>query len=317
MRSDTHGIADQLLPVLGNLKIHMKIKRLLFFAFALIIFTKCLYAGEIHSLCNKDVNIFFDPSLRTVAEEVSEMFPLVREELEKIFGWDLNLRPSVLLIKEKNQFMSMSGSPYTVALAVPQKNLIVMDCSRLSMHPFDFRITMKHELSHLMLHHYITEKNLPRWLDEGICQWASDGIGDIIADRKRSSLNRAVLSKGIIPLRALEINFPQDKDSLLLAYEEGRSFILFIVSKYGKDALLSILDLMKTGEDPGTAVLNVLSISLDQLEKEWRDSLNNSITLFSQLSYYLYDILFALMAMISIYAFIKVIIRKRSYVDEE
>jgi hypothetical protein len=281
------------------------------------IFTPNLFAGEIHCLRKNNMAVFFEPSLETAAKEVAEIYPEAKAGLENVLGWDLNITPSVLLIKHTENFQRIAESPLTIAFAVPAKNLVVIDYSRMNINPFTLENTLKHELCHLLLHHHIKAPVLPRWLDEGVCQWLSDGIGDIIIDQKRSFLNKAALSRRFIPLRELERSFPQKENSLILAYEESKGFVTHITSKFGREGMLQVLDLMKKGEDTDTAILKAFSIPTQVLEKEWHDSLKSKITWFTNLSYHLYDILFALMGLITILAFIRLIIKKRALRNEE
>lgn len=281
------------------------------------IFTPNLFAGEIHCLKGNNVAVFFEPSLETAAKEVAEIYPEVKAQLENTIGWDLNLTPSVLLFKHTENFQRIAENPLTIAFAVPAKNLVVIDYSRMNIHPFTLENTLKHELCHLLLHHHIRVPVLPRWLDEGVCQLLSDGIGDIIMDQKRSLLNKAALSRRFIPLKALERSFPQKENSLILAYEESKGFVSHIASRFGREGILKILNLMKKGEDAETAILKALSMQTQVLEKEWHDSLKSKITWFAHLSYNLYDILFALMGLITILAFIRLIIKKRALKNEE
>lgn len=186
----------------------------------------------------------------------------------------------------------------------------------MARHPFTIENTLKHEMCHLLLHHHIKENLLPRWLDEGVCQWASDGIADIIIDQKRSLLNRAAHRGVFIPLGSLAHYFPSDNDGLMLAYEESKGFVSHIISLYGKEGMLSILNHMKNNESVEQAFIKALSMPLDDLEQEWHVSLRKEATWFILLSYYLYEILFGLMALISIFAFIKIILKKRAYMAE-
>jgi hypothetical protein len=281
------------------------------------IFAPSLFAGEIHCLKRNNMAVFFEPSLETAAKEVAEIYPEVKAQLENALGWDLNLTPSVLLFKHTENFQRIAESPLTIAFAVPAKTLVVIDYSRMNIHPFTLENTLKHELCHLLLHHHIKAPVLPRWLDEGVCQWLSDGIGDIIVDQKRSFLNKAALSSRFIPLRTLERSFPQNENSLILAYEESKGFVAHIISQFGREGILKVLDLMQKGQDTDTAILKALSIPTQVLEKEWHDSLKSKITWFILLSYHLYDILFALMGLITILAFIRLIIKRRALRNEE
>jgi hypothetical protein len=292
---------------------------ILLLATCLILFTKGLYGGEVQVLERDDIRVLFEPPLGAASKEVANVYQGIRGEIEGIFGWSLNFRPTVLLISDSKHFGRMAESPLTVAFAVPSKGLIVIDYSKMKRHPFNLQDTLKHEICHLLLHEHIKEAVLPRWLDEGVCQWASGGVVDIIMDQKRSLLNRAALRGKFIPLGSLRRGFPRDKDSLLLAYEESKGFVEHIIAKFGKEGILRVLEHMKRGEEADTAVLRSLSMPLDRLEEAWHRSLMRKMTWFTYLSYHLYEILFALGALITIYAFIRAIGRKRAYMkgDEE
>ena len=106
----------------------------------------------------------------------------LKSRLEKTFSWRLDSRASIVLIKDRKNFVNIAESPLTVAFAVPSKNLIVIDCSSVTAHPLSLELTLKHEMCHLLLHSNIKGGGLPRWLDEGTCQWVSGGFVDIIID---------------------------------------------------------------------------------------------------------------------------------------
>jgi len=294
-----------------------KIAVLILLASALVLFARCLFAEEIHVLETGNVKVLFEPALRPAAQEVIDVYPHIKTELENTIGWNLDLTPSVLLIKDRKFFQKMAESPITVAFAVPNRNLIVIDHSRMNTHPFTLRLTLKHELCHLLLHHHIGSRNLPRWFDEGICQWASGGIADIIMDQKRSLLNRAAFKGKFLDLGSLKDGFPSSREGMLLAYEQSKGFVTHIVSKFRKEGLLRILYQMKEGKNIEKAVLKSLSVPLETLEKEWQNSLRQNMTWFTYLSFHLYEILFALMALVSLYAFIKAILKKRAYMADE
>lgn len=293
----------------------MKTHFLFFILF--ILSAKSLCAGELNVLKDKDFAVFYAPPLKYAALEIADMYPGIKADLERIFGWKLNLKPSIILIKDRSKFQRMAESPLTVAFAVPSRNLIVIDHSKMHINPFNLGNILKHELCHLLLHHHIRGIALPRWLDEGIAQWASDGISDILMDQKRSLLNKATFRNRLIPLHRLQKGFPPDKGSLSLAYEESKSFVTYIISKFEKEGILTVLNYMRQGEDVDSAILKALSIPLGELEKKWHHSLKQRVTWFTYLSYHLYEILFSVAALITIYGFIRVIMRKRAYLKEE
>ena len=302
--------------IINNQQSTIRIAPFLFAAAFLIFFGVSLYAGERYLLEENGIKVLFEPPHESVARELAEIYPGVRAELENIFGWDLNITPSIILIKDSKQFQQIIRSPLTVAFAVPEKDLIVIDYSKMSAHPLNLRNIFKHELCHLLLHRHIKSAALPRWLDEGVAQWVSDGVGDIILDQKRSLLNKAAFMGRFISLGSLARGFPRREQDLILAYEESRSFVDHIVGKFGREGVLEILEHMKRGENVHAAVLRSCSISLGDLEKGWHSALRKRITWFTYLSYNLYEILFAFAALITIYAAIKLILRKRRLMKE-
>ena len=296
---------------------NFKEKLLLFFISIFVILTFRAEAKELQSFQTGHVKVLFDASLKSAAEEVLNLYPIIKGDIELLFNWKLNLRPSVLLVKTRGYFIKMAGDSLVVAFAVPQKSLIVIDYSKMLRHPFSLETTLKHELIHLLLHQHINEDVLPRWLDEGLCQWASDGIGEVIRDPKSSPLNRAAFSSRFIKLHELHRKFPSNKKARLLAYEEAKSFISYLVGRFGKEIIFQVLNHMKKGKKAEEAIQTATFIPFEKLEKEWHNSLREKSTWFTFLSYYLYEILFTLMAFITVVAFIRLRIKKKMYIYDQ
>lgn len=296
---------------------NLKETLLIFFIVLLVVLSFSAEAKGLQSFQTRYVKVLFDASLKSAAEETLYLYPIVKEDVESLFNWKLNLRPSVLLVKTREYFLKMAGDSLIVAFAVPEKNLMVIDYSKMVKHPFSLENTLKHEFIHLLLHQYIDEDILPRWLDEGLCQWASGGIGEIIRDPKSSRLNRAAFSRRFISLHELQYKFPPNKHARLLAYEESQSFISYLVGRFGKETILQVLNQMKKGKTAEAAIQTASSVPFEILEKEWHQSLRKKITWFALLSYYLYEILFASMAFITVAAFIRLQIKKKRYGDDE
>jgi hypothetical protein len=283
--------------------------------FLFMLFHGPLHAAQRGTLQDKGVIVLFDEPLKVAAEEAATLFPVLREELEKKLARPVNFRPTVVLIKETETFKRMAGTSHIVAFAIPEKNLMVIDYSKTRIDPFSIETTMKHELCHLLLHDHIKAGNMPKWLDEGICQWVSDGMSEIIMNRKSSVLDEAILSGRYISIRALTAHFPRDERYLVLAYEESKSLVEYMIGAFGEEALLSVLNDLEKGIEVDKALLRSLSISLDELESRWHHHLRRRITWVSYLINHLYEILFFLAAMVMIYGFIRGWMKKRAYQD--
>jgi len=267
--------------------------------------------GELNHLQGSQIDVYFPPSLSPGARRVLESYPRLKAQLEGALGWHLDLRPQVVLVGDESAFRRMAESPLTIAFAVPRRDLIVMDYSRASRRPVDFAHTLKHELCHLLLHAHVPEGRLPRWLDEGVAQWVSDGISDILVKERGSVLNRVAIRGDFIPLASLSGSFPSGEDRLVLAYEESKGFVNYLIGQYGRDRVPEVLERMRGGASVEQAVFEVVGVPLADLETAWHQSVRQRISWFTLISFHVYEILFGLMALLAGFAFLLAMIRKR------
>jgi len=296
----------------------MLFKRLCLFVLSIVFLALSVsfLSAETGSIQTGMANIVFEKPLIPVAREIAEIYPAVSSELSRTFRWEVDFSPDIVLAKDRDTFRKMVGSDSILAFAVPGRNLIVLDTSRVYTKPFTLRTTLKHELCHLVLHRNIQGDRLPRWLDEGICQWASGGIAELMAEDSDKALAQAAASDRLIPLRELE-RFPGEEKSLLLAYEESKSFVEYLISRSGEEGLLQAMGHFKEGNSLDEAIQRSFSMSLDDLEQDWQSRLKRKYTWFYYLSSNLYTILFVFAALITVYGFIRLMQKKRAYKDEE
>jgi hypothetical protein len=268
-----------------------------------------------------DLTILFDQGLSGGAKEALEIYPGIREDLEKTLKQKITFKPTVVLIKDTKVFQKMTDSSLAVAFAVPERDIMVIDYSRMNIDPFTIGLTMKHELCHLLLHQMAKRGLIPRWLDEGIAQWVSAGIPEIVMTSKRSHLNEAILSGKSLDMRALAEAFPRDDESLSLAYEASKSIVAYMIEKFGMEGMIRILDRIKEGEQWETAISEALSVPFDELQKNWRNDLKKKLTWYTYLINNLYEVLFFLAAVATLIGFVRAYLKKRAYMrqieDEE
>ena len=292
-------------------------KELLLFVIFLLLSHSSLYAEQASVIQKDEIVVVFEEPLRFVANEAVTIFPAIKSELENSLNLILDFRPTVVLTTNRERFEEMTGSTVVVAYAVPQRNLMVIDFTKMNTAPFSLASIMKHELCHLLLHNQVKNGRLPRWLDEGIAQLTSDGMAEIMMSRKGSILTKAVLSNNLFSMRVLSQSFPRDKESLLLAYEESKSFVEFINHEFGRRGIQDLLGHLQTGNEIDEAFLKSFAISLDELERTWQIHLRKKITWFTYLANNLYTILFFLAALITIGGFVRLLLKKRRYGEDE
>ena len=283
----------------------------------LLLIVSFAFAVEQTILETRELVVVYDAGLEQTAQQALAAYSVIKPELERSFQWRLDFRPTLVLLNDRKRFRQMAGHELVVAYALPKKKVVVIDHSKMNTSPFTLQTTFKHELCHLLLHHYIKDDNLPRWLDEGICQWASDGLADIIMDAKRDFLPAAILSDTDFDLEKLQHQFPRDKNGLILAYEQSKSVLEYLNREYGSQAILDFLKLLQQGYDLKSAFEIRFAISFEAFEYRWRAHLKKNINWFTYLSIHLYEILFVSAALLTVFGFIRKIIRRRAYSTQE
>ena len=305
----------------------------LFFLFTLLAVPlwASLWAAETGIIEREEIAIYYDKGLEKGAEEVLRIYPQIKNDLEKTLKRQLASAPAILLLKEET-FSRAADNAQVVAFAVPERNLIVIDYSKMSIDPFTVELTVKHELCHILLHASARGGRIPKWLDEGIAQWVSAGMAEILISPKRSLLNEAVISGKSLNLRALADAFPRDKESLHLAYEASKSFVTYLIERFGTDVITGtgvtgtgitgtgttgILDHIEKGEEWEIAISKSVSLSFGELQKEWHEDLRRKLTWYTYVINNLYEILFFLAAIIAVIGFVRALMRKRAYMRQD
>ncbi len=272
--------------------------------------------STLKSIQTDELIVSFDEQIDSFARELISIFPSVKTELARALGLPVTFRPRIVLVNQRDIFMKMVHSDLMVAFAASPQNLIVLDTTRIYTKPFTIKTTVKHELCHLLLHHNIKHEHLPRWFDEGVCQWASGGIAELMSTEEGKTLSKAVVSDSLIPIHELE-RFPHDGKPLILAYEESKDFIEYLVSEFGVQKLLKVLDYLREEYPIEEAFRESYAVSIYELEMKWHSSLKRKHTWFSYISNNLYTILFFIASLLTVYAFFRMLKKKRKQIDED
>ncbi len=132
-------------------------------------------------------------------------------------------------------------------------------------------VVIPHELTHLVFdtaarnpYHYP-----PRWLNEGIAVYLSESY----SASDRSAVDRAVNSASLMPLRALDGQFPTTADQFFLAYAESVSAVDFLVRTYGQPAMVTLVRTYANGVTDDEAFRAALGLDVAGFESAWLDSL--------------------------------------------
>jgi len=138
----------------------------------------------------------------------------------------------------------------------------------------EIRRIIPHEMSHMIVYQASLNpyNHPPLWLDEGLAVHNQE-TPDV---RFRPLLRDAADNGKLIPIRALNSPFPFSTDQALLSYAESESIVDFIISAYGSKYVGALVSAFKDELSYDQAVKKVLKESIDDLDKEWKASLNYS-----------------------------------------
>ena len=170
---------------------------------------------------------------------------------------------------EQFQEVQPDGAPPTWAIgtAYPARNLICLRSPRgMKGGRTDIEEVLRHEYTHLVLANALKGNDAPRWLDEGFTMLQSRGWNLSLT----YCLSRGVLRDALIPLEELTHGFPLDQDKAQLAYAQSISFVSFIKTEYGPEALPRLITGLAYGLDAETALKQATGLGLRNLERQWK-----------------------------------------------
>ena len=279
----------------------------------LFLFVYTTQAATWLEIKGKGLSVRFNSGLRAASEEVIGLFPSAKGFVEQKLKREIKNQVRIVLYKRHDEFTKLTGTDLIMAFAVPSRSLIVIDFSRMK-EPFTLEDTLRHELAHLALK---SQKAIPRWFDEGVAQWVAGGFNEFYPIRKQKILRAALSSGSLIPLWRLARSFPSERNALMLAYEESKSFIEFFIDKYGERGLIDVIERVSRGVDTEKAMEQVSGIQFRQLIAKWKQHIKSSYTWVHFVSNNIYEILFFLAALVTVAGFVVILIRKKRYVDED
>jgi len=135
-------------------------------------------------------------------------------------------------------------------------------------------IVVPHELTHLVFGTATDNPyhSPPHWLNEGLAVYLSQGFDS----NARSSVQNAVSDGSLMPLPSLDGQFPTAGDRFGLAYDESVSAIDFMVTTYGKPALVQLIRSYADGRTDDEAFSGALGVDVAGFEAAWTKSFGAS-----------------------------------------
>lgn len=265
-----------------------------------------------------DVAVYYDEAFAAQAQGVAKMYPQARAHIEQALGLKVDFRPQVVLVTKREEFAMASGGARITAFADSARGVMVIDYHAVGKAPFTMKGVLMHELCHLALARHIDGPGaLPRWLNEGVCQWASDGLGEYLIDATADDLPAAVMQDRLWPLGQLSEGFPGGQREFSLAYLQSKSFIEFVAKERGGESIRKLLALMASGQPLNAAFMEATGLELEAMEARHLAYLKRTHGWRTWLGQNLMEVLFVLAGLLLAAGFVRVLWRMKTYKDEE
>jgi hypothetical protein len=141
--------------------------------------------------------------------------------------------------------------------------------------PADSAVTVAHELTHLVFNEATFNRfhGPPRWLNEGIAVYLSEGYGD--SDRALVAV--AALNGTLIPLQGIAGLFPSPVDQFYLAYSEAVSAVDFFVRSYSDQTLWDLVRSYAQGLSDDDAFTAATGADVTAFNAAWVASLGAEV----------------------------------------
>lgn len=289
------------------------------FIIALILtFSLPAHAVEFESIETDDVVIKYEKGLGGVSSEIAGLIPPLKNEIQKMTGLFFNFSFKIVIYKYRETFRGLINNDMIAAFAMPGQDLIVLDYSQFRHDSLILRKIIMHEMCHLLLHKNIAANSLPRWFDEGVSQWVSGGINEIVNLPSTDALKKAFINGTLLPFSMISDTLPSDPATLILSYEQSRSMVDYIVQRYGENAIKGIITRLSNGAVFHDAIIYELRADFTEIEVQWkRDKGKQQYAWLAYISDHIYLILFFIAAFLTIYGFMRLKKRMRDYKDDE
>ena len=211
-------------------------------------------------------------ALRRVARHAEEAVP----RLAQFLGLPTGKQLRIYLAHSQEQFAELQpGSPesWADATAYPQRALIFLRAPRVrpgTAKPLEQ--VLDHEITHVLLGQGFHGERVPRWLHEGLAQYAAREYTPELTRQ----IGRGMLGGNLLELEALVQGFPIDPMRARLAYAQSADLVAFLRNQYGEESLRVLVRQLAGGAPVGAAIRAATGRSILEVDRAWRARLQSS-----------------------------------------
>ncbi len=218
--------------------------------------------------CRDAICIYYTSDDERFVDETLAILLQARDEISRDLFYAHPDTLRVIIAPSRREFRDyLRGQlpEWTQAFAVPATGTMVVRSPRWDRPESSYRQSLAHELLHLLLHQHIGNRELPRWLEEGMAIFYAEH-----ADyENKTLLSRAMATGSLIPLQEIDKVLQFQRGRAELAYQQSYSSVRYLLATYDVEGLRAILDGIAKGEDLDRVFVNATGSTLSGFEEEW------------------------------------------------
>jgi len=132
-----------------------------------------------------------------------------------------------------------------------------------------------HELTHLVAHQMTLSPygGMPTWLDEGLATRSEGSLAYYYVN----VLNQAIRDGSLISVQSISSPFSALSNLATLSYAESYTVVDYLITTYGKDKMLELLETFREGASYDGALKEVYGFDTSGLDQRWREYLSEPI----------------------------------------
>ena len=153
--------------------------------------------------------------------------------------------------------------------AFPENNIVIIGVSPDQLEWG--KSTEAHELTHVLVGHltFSCLGFIPTWLNEGLAVYGEGGP----QPSDQTQFDQAKAGNQLLSLRSLAGGFSEESSRATLSYTEAFSVVNFMIKKYGREKMTTLLLALRDGATADEALQTVYGFDTDGLEEAWRASI--------------------------------------------
>jgi hypothetical protein len=238
-----------------------------------VVFNDSRYSWN--KLTNGNLNLFWYQGSQQFANDLIVSGITGLKKLEADTGVQLDRQARIYIYASNKDLLGALVFPqeWTGGVAFSEYGSIVLGVSTSQL-AWGKR-AIAHELAHLVVHQLTYgpyASSVPTWLDEGMVQRA-EGAADLA---QQAVLLKAIKEGKTISLRSLASPFSAISDEAVLSYAQSYAVVDFLINKYGKDKVVTLLKSIGSGNTADQALKETYGVDQDGLYASWLISVGST-----------------------------------------